>query len=42
MLKLGKSHTNNLQAFFKSWKRHHSRRILDPSAYIRGAQPLLT
>ena len=33
MLKPGKSHrpANNPQAFFKSWKRHHSRCIFDQS-----------
>jgi len=31
MLNPGKSHTNNHQAVFKSWKRHHSRSILDQS-----------
>jgi len=28
MLKPGKSHTNNLHAFLKSWKRHQSQSIL--------------
>jgi len=31
MLKPGKYNTDNLQAVFKSWKRHHSRSILDQS-----------
>jgi len=31
MLKPGKSHTSNLEAFFKIWKRHHERSILDQS-----------
>jgi len=31
MLKPRKSHTNNLQAFLKSWKRHHSQSILEQS-----------
>jgi len=34
MLKPGKSHTNNLQAFLKSWKRHQSWSILEQSIYI--------
>jgi len=29
MLKPGKHNTNNSQAVFKSWKRHHSRSILE-------------
>jgi len=32
LLKPGKYNTNNLQAVFKSWKRHHSRSILDQSS----------
>jgi len=28
MIKPGKSHTNNRQAFLKSWKRHHPQNIL--------------
>jgi len=31
MLKPGKSHTNNLYAFLKSWKRHQSQSILKQS-----------
>jgi len=33
MLKPGKSHANNLQAFLKSLKRHHSRSIWEQSTY---------
>jgi len=33
MLKPGNYNTKNLQAVFKSWKRHHSRSILDQSIY---------
>jgi len=31
MLKPGKSRSINLQVFLKSWKRHHSRSILEQS-----------
>ena len=33
ILKPGKYNTNNLQVVFNSWKRHHSRSILDQAAY---------
>jgi len=35
MLKPGKSHTNNLQVFLKSWKRRHWRSILE-QCFVTG------